>query len=406
MIVEKGANFGDLKVFTVKVNDKDVSQAVVSAHVFQDILSPTTTAIINMNDTNNLLMNIPIRAGSKITIQIETDLDSAGDGEKTWEFVIYRVGDKELLNSKQQAYSIFAADKAFLLNQTRRIYRSYRNQKTTDIAANVISEYLGGETLVHPSDNSLDLLVPGWTPFYTLSWLLKTSLRNGSADYVIFQDWDGKFCFKSYEELYSSSAEKSGITFDMVPTNLREQGETKKDLTTSINSYTFEHFDAISNLSTGFYKNKVVSYDLISKLWETKTFTFGDDNADDKSAQQLDDDLFLGAEDSNISFVPKHPGMTSSGTYLDNADVWQTSRKSAVQKFEQEKLIISFPGSAKACQWFARNCQVDLPSQDFESDEEYDKQRRGTYLIATMAHMINKDIYTINAELVKKRLEE
>ena len=408
MIVDKGANFGDLKVFTVKVNDSDISEAVVSAHVFQDIQSPTTTAIINMNDTNNLLMNIPIKAGAKITIDIQTELDSIGDGEKTWEFVIYRIGDKVVSNSKQQQYSIFAADRSYILNQTKKINRAYSDKKPEDIAKNIASEFLGGQLDSHKTDNNTHVVVPGWSPFYTMAWLCKTSLRNGAADMMFFQQHNGRFAFKSIEDLYSSSDESSGITFKMLPTNIRaENGDYETDYSTAITSYQFDHFDALANVSTGFYKNKVLSYDLISKKWESKVFTFGDDNADDKKAQSLEDtDLLMGSEDANITFLPKHPGINDKSTYLDHLGTWQGSRKSSLQKLEQEKLLIQIPGSAKACEWFAKNCDVDLPSQDFESEEEYDKQRRGRYLLTAMAHMINKDTYRINAELVKKRLEE
>jgi hypothetical protein len=55
---------------------------VYSAHVFQEIFSPTTTAIINVNDTTNLITSMPIQAGKRIRIIIESDNNAAGDGEQ------------------------------------------------------------------------------------------------------------------------------------------------------------------------------------------------------------------------------------------------------------------------------------------------------------------------------------
>lgn len=401
------ANFGDLKKFRVFVGDKDVSAAVVSAHVFQEIFSPTTTYIINMLDTTNLLMTLPIRSGTKGKIEIETDMGCQGDGEQSWDFVIYKIADKEAPNQGTLIYSIFAADEAFLMNQTKRIYKSYPDFKTTDIAKNIISEGFSRNLVVDESDNSMHMVMPGWTPFHAMSWLLQTTTKAGAADYVFFQQADADFAFKSFETLYSDPSEYSGVTFRVKPANVRDdKGDSLYDYSTSIGTYYFDHFDGLSNLASGFYTSKTVSYDFISKKWETKTFKFGDDNAEDKKYMQVDSEYMMDSEESNISFIPKHAGMFSSAAYSDTADQWISSRKSSLMKFEQDKLIIQFAGSAGAAKWFGKSCDVDLPAQDSMSDEVYDKHRRGRYLITHMVHMINKDTYNINCELVKKRLEE
>jgi hypothetical protein len=404
--IAQAGNFGDLKVFRVLIGDKDVSAAVLSAHVFQEIFSPTTTAIINFRDTANLLMTLPIRAGSKVSVHIETDMNCAGDGEQSWEFVIYKIADKVASNQGLLEYGVYAADEAFLLNQTKRIHKSFPNVKTSAMAVNVVREAFDRTLVVDESDNTMHMVVPGWTPFYTMSWLLQTTTKDNAADYVFYQTADSAFAFKSFETLYSDPAEYSDITFKVRPTNLRdESGDAMFDYSTTIGVYWFDHFDGLSNLASGFYTSKTASYDFVSKKWETKTFKFGDDNAEDKKYLQVDSPYMMDTEDANISFIPKHGGMFDGQSYSDTADQWIASRKSSLMKFEQEKLIVQFPGSAGAAKWFAKSCDVDLPAQDSMSDEEFDKHRRGRYVITHMAHMINKDTYTINAELVKKRLE-
>ena len=408
MKIEHGVKFGDLKKFSVHVNGKDISEAVTSAHVFQDMFAPTTTAVVKLADTTNLLMTIPIRPGSTIKIELETDLGFVGDGSQTWDFIIHKVGDKSVDNSKHQTYSLYAADKSFVVNQTKRISRSFKNKLTTEIVSTVITEFLGENVDLHKSDNKLNVIVPMWTPFYTMSWLLKTSFKDNAADYAFYQKWDRTFAFKSFEVLYTSKSEHCGITFKIRPTNMHnDQGDTLFDYSVIINNYHFDHFDALSNLASGFYKNKNVSYDFINKEWSEKTFTFGDDNPADKAMMQVDMPELLSSDEVNISFIPKYPKMFDSGeSYLDSADTWQTSRKSALMKFNQEKLMIQFAGSAEAAKWFGQSCDVDLPAQDSLTTEQYDRKRRGRYVITAMAHSIGKDTYVINAELVKKRLEE
>lgn len=407
MIIENAGLYGDMRKFVVTVNGKDITNAVTAVNIFQDVFSPTNTAIINIVDTENLLMRLPINVGAKVTVEYATKVGSKeGDGSASWSFMIYRIGEKEITNQEIQSYVIFVADKAFLNNQTKRIYRSYANLKCAAAVKKVVEEYLGGELVSHTDDSSIHFIATGWTPFRTIAWLSKIATKQQAADYAFFQYPDGKFAFKSFETLYSSQAESCGIKFEMHPTNTADEKHAAEyDYCTSISQYSFEHFDGLTNLAGGYYQNKLAVYDMMAKKWTVKNFKFGDDNAADKAKLKDDNGLFLGAEDSNISFVPKHPGMFKTPAYSDKADTWQTSRKSAILKFDQEKLVIQLPGGGKTAKWFGKNCEVDLPAQDSFRRERYDKQRRGRYLITAINHSLNKDAYLVTIELCKKRLE-
>lgn len=408
MAVSKNTgDYGDLKKFQVWLDDTDISSMVYSAHVFQELFSPTTTAIININDTTNLITSMPIQAGKRVRIIIESDNNAAGDGEQEWEMVVYKIGDKSSTQQNNLTYSLFAADKAFLKNQTKRLQKSFTNQKTSDIIQSVVSEAFGGSVDANPSDSSINLIIPGQTPFYAISHLLEISLNNGAADYVFFQNADASFSFKSFEKLYSDSSEDSGITFTSRPCQIDGPGNSKYDYTLNIGSYAFQHFDALSNIQTGFYSSKTFSFDFLSKVQKESKFKYGDDNSSDKSALSVDDSLLTDSEDATVTFVAKNSKLFENGkAYSDDADTQMPSRKSSLMKFEQNKIIFQIPGSAGAAKWFGKSVTIDLPSSNsLDSDEPIDKRLRGKYLITNMAHMINKDRYMINIEACKKRLE-
>ena len=405
MIYDKPAKPGDLKKFKVEIDGKDVSDAVLAAQVFQDVFTPTWSAQVNFNDTANLLMILPIRSGSAITIEIETDNSSPADGSKKFEMVVYKIGDKQFQNYAQQSYTVFCADESFILNQTKRIQKAYSNVKATDAASKIVQEFLNGSLDTDASDNTIDFIVPNWTPFITTAWLLKVAIRSKAADYVFFQRDNHQFVMKSIENLYASDSESTGITLKMIPGEIRKNGDYDEDYCLAVSNYQFEHFDGMANLASGYYKNKLVSYDLISKKWEEKIFTFGDDCAADAAKKPWSNALFDDAENANISFSPKHPGMSNKPTILDTVGDGQTSRKSAIQKLDQERLLVQLPGSAGMHKWIGKNINFDLPSQEDMTGEKYDKQRRGKYLIVAIAHMIGKDSYSCNLELCKKRLE-
>lgn len=408
MIVDKGVNPGDVKKFRVVIDgEHDISAAVSNVTIFQDIMSPSTTAIINVMDTNNLSMNLPILPGQTVTVEVETDTGSqVGDGDWQWEFVIYKLGERDFSTVGYETYVLYAADAAYMKNQSVRVRRSYMNMPALDIAKSIFSEYLGEELEGHTAEGNTSVVIPGWTPFYAVNWLAKSATAMSIADFFLFQYPDGKYAFKSIDTLYYDNNESSGITFSIQPSGIRENDDII-DKSTHFNNYTFQNFDALQNLATGFYRSKLITVDLIDRSYGEVVHKIGDTNAEDKTNLSMDPKLLAAIEDANISFSPLHPGLFNTNpSYLDTATKWVCSRKSEIQRLRQERLLATFPGSAKARDWFAKNCEVDMPNQDVEGQEKFDKYRRGRYLITAMSHGIGKDTYIISAEMVKLRLEE
>ena len=56
-------------------------------------------AEVFFDDAANLLMSLPIKTGSEITIKVETSFGMEGDGEKEYKMTVYRIGDKRLINT-------------------------------------------------------------------------------------------------------------------------------------------------------------------------------------------------------------------------------------------------------------------------------------------------------------------
>lgn len=404
MIYNRPGRYGDLKKFEVKVDDKDVSDAVSSLAIFQDLFTPTWSCQVFFNDTTNLILRLPIHVGSTIKIKIATELKGPGDGEKEFEMIVHRIGDKVFQNHMQQTYTCYCSSKAFLKNQTKRVQKAYQQQKPTDIASNIVSEFLGGTVETDTADQQIDCIIPNWSPFTAVAWLLKNATKKNAADFVFFQRDNDSYVMKSMETLYTS--DDTGVTFKQRPQEVKKNGEYDEDHSVSVSDYQVEHSDAISNMASGYFQNKLVSYDLLNKKWDSKTFTFGDDCQEDLQKKAWDNPLFQDAADSNIVYHPAHPGMSKNSTPNDFASTWSGSRRSSVQKLDQEKIVIQVPGNIGANQWIGKTCKFDLPSQEDISGETLDKYRKGKYLIVAICHLVSKDGYSLNLEILKKRLEE
>lgn len=404
MRVENSGFHGDIKSITLKCDGKDITTFFSSITIYQDIFTPCWSAMITIEDSANIIMNIPIRPGSSCEVTVETSTNSILDGEKTYQFIIYKVGDKVFKGQMHSQYILYCASKGFLINQSKRIQKTYSNMKPEDSVSNICSEFLGGAlTKIDKSDVNYHVIVPNWSPFVAGWWYAKIALKNNASDYIFFMNDFDQYSFRSIEELYKN--ESSGVTFKQKPANYRENGDFVDDYSIMITKYLTFHYDGMGNLATGYYKTKLLSYDVINKKWESKTFSFGDDIQEDKEKKSWD--IFDQAETANISFLPKHPGLHSNTTIDDQVTNWHVSRKSNLMKLEQDKLQIQLPGGAKAWEYLGKNCEVELPShQDQEESDVYDKFFKGRYLISHICHTLTQDHYTLNMELIKKRHEE
>ena len=404
MKVEKAGNFNDIKKLEVKIDGNDITTAATQVVIYQDIFLPCWSAIVTIDDSANFIMKLPIRPGSKVTVSVETQTDSVLDGDKSYDFLIYKLGDKLQKGQMHVQYNLYCASQGFLTNQTNRISKTYSNKKPEDVVSNICSEFLGGSLAKSDSsDVNYHVIIPNWTPFVAGWWCAKLALKENRSDYVFFMSDFDQYWFRSIEELYKN--ESCGITFKQKPTNFREDGEYTDDYGIMINKYNTDDYEAMGNLGAGYYKTKLLSYDVISKKWESKVFSFGDDIAEDKEKKPWD--IYDQAENANVSFLPKHPGLHANPTIDDQVTNWHTSRKSSLMKLEQNKLQIQIPGGAKVWELLGKNCEVELPSnQDLIEGEQLDKYFKGTYLITHICQIYSSSTITVNLELCKKRLTE
>lgn len=412
MLIEGGGLFGELKKFVVRCGGEDITAAVASVQIFQDIFLPTWSARIGMNDTNNVILVLPIFPGSEISIEVETGCGSeVGDGEKSFTFFVHSISDRKFISQRHSTYVLNLVGRELLLNQSLRLSKSYSNQRPEEIIKSILSDKLGGELVSEKSQNKYQIIIPNWSPFTAIHWCSKIAIsKDNAADFIFFMKDQGKFWFKPIEKLYADKSEESGVEFMFNPSMIAEEsGDYKTDYGRVIRNYRFEHYQGPSNLTAGFYTNKILTYDFVNKKWEQKIFNYGDDIQADKKMKPWDSEFFDNVENANVSFMPKHPELYKEGKMSpdDTVTDWHPSRKTNLLKLEQDKLIIQLSGGIRLWELLGQSCTVRFPSQqDVVENIESDKQFDGRYLVAAICHTISKAAYMVNFELVKKRHSE
>lgn len=408
MAISERSNMpGDLKSLEVLINGKNITTFIKMVYIFINILDTTWTCELDIDDTNNLIDNCQIKQGSTVEINVETDIKSDTDGKKTYKFIVNRIKDRKLVNTKQYTYKIECVMKEYILNQGKKVSHCYKNESPTNIIKKIIDEYLESKVEeVDDCDNTITHIFANSSPFDCVFMMTKVGVINKIADLIFYQkDLDKDkaiFVCKSIEKLYSDN--NSDLKFTLQPSHYREKGNLINDQGLIIKNHEWQHYDAMSNISGGMTANKVVSFDFVSLEWKTETFKYGDDNDKDAEKKQWEDDKLFEQEEMNVSFHPLNNLMSKNETQYDYLKDWVGSRKSSLMKLENDKLIIQVPYTAKVTDFLSKNCEAEIPAKHDEGEEHDDYS--GKFLIIGMCIMLSATGAFVNLELLKKRIGE
>lgn len=406
MTATNQATPNDIKYFNVKAGDTDITAMVLQCDIFQDLFMPTWSCQIAFSDTQNLLMNIPIKPGTELTIIAETDYPT--NEVKTFKFIVYKISDRIQIKQEHQGYMLNCVTKEFYVNQKTRVSKSLKNMPPEAMVATICSEYGIGSLVDADKDSKqYSVIVPNMSPFAAINWISRfTKNPNGGADFIFYQSDVGAFKFKSLERML---VDRSGVKFKQVNPNTLENGNHKEENFLNIEYYEFlTQHDSMNNFARGYYGNKVVSHNIYDKSFKTTTFAYGDDIPRDKDNKPFGGNQFDNAEDSHVVF---HPVSTNGAgpniqTPGDTFEDWLGSRKTNVMKLEENRLVMTVPGAVSHFKLLGKQVDVELPShQDLNEEEYLDKYMKGSYVVAAIRHTIMGESYKCTLELSKKRLE-
>lgn len=383
---------GNFKQHRVVVDNYDVTDAVIGFKIWHDITNPTWSAQVFFMDSTNLLNTIPILSGSKMKIMIETKHNVSTDMKKEYEFVIYRIDDKFMQNQQNLCYTAFCVSQEFVTNMSTKISRNFANTKMTDAIKNVVSETFPLMTVDGAScDNNANLIIPQWTPFNSIGWMLKMSHINNRADFLFFQSEQNKFTCDSILNLFTKVA--GSETLKVRPSNIG------LDLPTDVYNifdYSFVHSDASLNMSSGYYGNTLKTFDFRKKEWNVQKYTTSE-------TRNWKGEAFDNASESVVNFKAKAFGVNGNNTSpADDANIWLQSRMASLMNLEQEKLIAQIPGTVGIYAWLGKTINVDLPNQNAMDASATDYKRSGRYLVKAVVHKFDNQTYTNTLELVRR----
>jgi hypothetical protein len=405
----------------------DLTNSLISFDYFEDILSPTVTAIAQIATSSSLFNLLPIRGGEKIYVDIDT---AFGNFELNDDFALYVYKVSGISpTSTSEVLTLHMVSREALTNETSRCQiKYYGNIKPT--VTRILTEDLKTRKFlnsnIEPTANTYNFIGNNRKPFHVLTWLgpkaipstskktgasgdWETSVAKGVAGFLFYETKEG-FNFRSIDTLVSPTNSQFG-TSDMadipryVYKNVIQQNDPENDFT--ILNYGIEkNIDLLKSLRVGQYVNKTYFYDLYSNTFDLYTYYLKDE-IKGQSKLGTQDSLYLpkAFEESPSRIMAK---ISDRGALNSDGSIGSNERTGADMAKSYSRYNLLFTQSLSMIVPMNVNLKAGdiinaiFPSVNTNSEsKDFDEEQSGFYLIKEVRHHFEPDQMVSSLKLVR-----
>jgi len=289
----------------VAIELKDIYSEI---NIYEDLFTNTLSGNIIVIDTVNLLSKMPVVGYEVIKIKYKTAMDFSDlseDGIKTLTFRVSGISPRSTTsNRKTEIYTINLVSEVFYNDLTRKVNKSYSGNIQSTVKSIFdsyivpydmnFSDYFPKPILDINSNivNDYKCIIPGWSPFRSINWLLSkafSSKKYTDVSFLLYQDSNTeKFIITTLNDLFDNSLISQVYYYgDVFANQNTETGERNRT-----NIFNIAHklsisntFNILDNISSGLYSGSVYSHDLIKKEIRSDKYSYNDFAFTDKSTK-------------------------------------------------------------------------------------------------------------------------
>lgn len=367
-------------------------------NLYESVFNSVLSGDMYIWDGQNILTDFDLHGNEYLMIRFEkTDLEPI---EKY--FRIYKISSVKFRNLNSFEYNIHFCSEEFILNQQKRISKSYKNVKNHEIVMDILENQLkvDSKKISDIEDTVIEqsLIVPNLKPLEAINWLSSFSLNEKlSAAYLFYENLGG-FVYKSLASMYETEPIKK---LNINPKNVI--GEADKSIQNTAIPDKIEMpqiFDILKTVSMGGYSSKMLAMNLVGQEHATLRYDSVKGNFD-----QLN--KFIPYNDARNRFDET---LTDGSTYLRYfptfqgalVDDWLLQRASQLALLNNMQMTIQLPGDPELRAGLV--IEIDFPfiqpiDAPFKTEE--DGMKSGRYLITGVRHRIIDSVYICYLELCK-----
>lgn len=412
----------------------NISALVIGYTYYEDVGKPFVTANLNIIDSAvNLIGTLPITGGEQVEITVKGPLEDS----YTYNFIVYRVGDR-FISNKAQNYNLGLISAEALTNEGRRVSNTQEGYPH-EIIQRVINDFLDSdkEFEFDVTNNKLKLTPSGKSPFSLFSMLQDKSILaksssaetndsnnsgeflSGSAGFFFYENHRG-YNFRSIDSLCDLSG-VYGNRQDQIKEFRDEPSDNMYD-DTILSVQFLSEINLMEGLRLGAYASKAVFFNISTGKYEEYTFSaqrsyenqahLGSQDELSPAQRQLSDyptRRISAIIDHESFYSGQNPASPDDGGGDDN-DFWDWTKSTVCQSISRNYLLntqglrIEVPGNLDLC--VGDKIRVILPNssnQDDRSEEPIDREHSGYYLITQLSRYFAVSDRKVNTTLRLQR---
>ena len=419
----------------------EISSLVAEMNIYENMFLNAISARLLITDTNNMLSNFPIIGQETVSIGISSFKQDGSEVFFQHDLKVYNFTSRNVINDNNLSYVLELVSPEQLLNQQRKVCRSFKNSTPSDVAKAIMTNKKYGlsisETLVNVSKTlpKRNFIIPNWSPFKALNWLAKNSVaRQNGIDLSVFfyesftltgkgNEVFSKFNFKSFAQMFEDRSEEI-YTYYPTEDSSDRRGMSQREIENiddnsshnRITSYIVEQpYNIIQNINMGMYSSTVITHDIIDRSVLKKPFRYGSTQDDSPRMRSelytgaKDFDLvdkgstdkysqYMGSLDSKIQYVPINHDQRN-----ESLDHIIPLRNSHLQRFDNIRLTVTISGNLERS--IGDVITLKLPSSDstrsISGKESEDKLYSGEYAITAIRHKFTPATYEMILNVTK-----
>ena len=274
----------ELNLVTTSGLEVDLLTSVMGLTLYEDITSMAITGTIAIQDSVNLGSYGPLLGQEYLHLKIRTpsfkDKSATIDFSKN-AFLVHTISKRQDIGNGAQGFVLSFVSQELVKNQRLKVTQSLTDT-WSDIVLKMLtdSKYLNTKKKIdiEPTSGIKKFVAPNIRPLDIVVLGMKQAVSTYKAEptYLFYETLKG-FNFRTLASLYNTPAQLEYMT--SVPgKNMVKKGivDLLKELQTVINFEIVSNNDTIVNYRTGMYGSKLITHDIISKSYDTKTYNYHD----------------------------------------------------------------------------------------------------------------------------------
>ena len=268
----------ELLVYTSSGNVMNLTKAVQSIEIFEDMFSTALSGTLLILDVDNIGENGPVIGQEYMTLKITTPtLDEKEIDFTQSSFAIYKVTVRESISQDTQLLALSFTSPELLRDKRVRVSKSYTDS-IDRIVESVLTDarYINTnkDIYIEPTAGIRKIVCPNLHPYAFINNLTQESLTSKSASpyFFFFENLKG-IHFKSLDRILSEDAVGNFNVGNI--TNLENKSvNIEKDLNRALTFEISSNNDMLLNIQGGMLGSSIIKYNIYNKSYEKLRYNY------------------------------------------------------------------------------------------------------------------------------------